>query len=219
MANFITLQSTYKNVECALFNNTLCIGTFTIDKTKASKQLLLSIGALLNQHCISFSELSFIAVNHGPGPFTTLRVVIATVNGLSFASNIPLIGIDGIIAFLNEQNQNDNNVALLNAFSGDVYFGIKTNKGQVETGYQKAETLIAHLKKQFGDNPINFVGNGSILHRDLIESTFGPIKNVITETPHIESIGKAGLALWQQQKNGASQIHPHYLKKAMCSTR
>ena len=45
---------------------------------------------------ILFSKLKHLAVCTGPGSYTSLRVGISFMFGLSFAKNIPLYGITGI---------------------------------------------------------------------------------------------------------------------------
>src|SRR5471030_2525471 len=98
MKHYLSIQNTYTHVEMALFQDGQLINWVSEDKLRASKHFILLIAGLLQEHQIKFSDLSFVAVNQGPGPFTTLRVVIASVNGLSYATKIPLVGIDALDA-------------------------------------------------------------------------------------------------------------------------
>src|SRR5688572_29545137 len=98
MTIFLALQNTYHLIEVAVCNEDSIIESVTIDKVHASKELLPIINKLLMRHNFTLQSLSFLTINQGPGPFTTLRVVITTANGISFATGLPLIGVDGLIA-------------------------------------------------------------------------------------------------------------------------
>ncbi len=128
MITFAALQNTYHAIEIALFKNACLIESVHISKTDASKDILLNLDMLLQRHQVTLADLEFLAVNQGPGPFTTLRVVIATANGISFASKIPMIGIDALAAFMDEYTNPAYpiTVALLNAFNDDLYTAIQS---------------------------------------------------------------------------------------------
>ena len=57
---------------------------------------------MLKQHALTFSGLAFIAAHQGPAPFTTLRVCLTTVNGFAFATQVPLIGVNGLKELVDE---------------------------------------------------------------------------------------------------------------------
>lgn len=67
-----------------------------------SEKFIPYLSDLFKQHSITINDLDFIALDQGPGAFTSLRATIASCNGLSFASNVPLIGIDGLDALSRE---------------------------------------------------------------------------------------------------------------------
>ncbi len=218
MTSFISIQNTYQELELALFNNTTVIDTRKENKQLASKQFVLLLEDLLSSHKLQLHDLSFIAVNQGPGPFTTLRIVIASVNGLSFASNIPLIGIDGLAAFVHEYHdpQYPNTVVLLNAFAQDVYFAIERENTPPLKGYKNVSALLEELPKQFPDEPIRFLGNGADMYQELIKELFGNqayIPEQIPQTCSVQQIGIMGLSKWQEKVEISDQLYPLYLKK------
>lgn len=213
---FISIQSTYDAVELALFNDSTFIDSRSISKLHASKLLILTLEELLATHQQTISNIQFIATNQGPGPFTTLRVVIASVNGLSFATQIPLIGIDGLDAFVQEyQNPSyPKTVILLNAFNFDVYFAIQ-NKVLIK-GYKNIDLLLSELQKQFPQDTLRFLGNATELYRHKIQDQFGPlafIPDLLPLTCSVKQIGLMGLQYWQQQEGLSQQLLPLYLKQ------
>jgi len=67
----------------------------TIPARETSKLLIPTIASLLAEQGVVLPQLSYIACYRGPGSFTTVRSMIVTVNGLSFASKVPLVGFSG----------------------------------------------------------------------------------------------------------------------------
>lgn len=220
MITFLALANTYTSVEIALFKDNNVIGIETVDKHQASKLLIPLLHALLATHNTLLSDCAFIATNQGPGPFTTLRVVIASVNGISFASRIPLIGIDGLDALLNEYTDPTfpNTVTLLNAFNRDVYFGIQVNGDRTYLkGYAPIDQILQKLSQQHTtSSTIRFIGNAIPMYTQEIQTTFGDRAHLPSPLPHacsITQIGLMGLQRWHAQESIAYQLLPLYLKQ------
>lgn len=228
--SYLAIQNTYDEIEVALYCKDQLLAKKNVHKNEASKTLLICIDELLNSHNLKINDLSFIGVNKGPGPFTTLRVVIATVNALNFAIQIPLIGIDGLDAFIREYQ--DTNwpitVVMLNAFNNDVYYAIQNSK-QMDKGWKNITELLAQLKTQFLNQNIRFLGNGTKLFEPQIKEIFGDLayipdpssptatsgKTVNPNTCSIEEIAKIAFLNWQNKKEIQEQIMPLYLKDAI----
>lgn len=220
MTQFISIQNTYNTLEIGLFKDGQLLDWVTEDKISASKNCIPLIATLLAKHGTGLTHLSFIAVNQGPGPFTTLRVVIATVNGLSYANNIPLIGIDALDALLTEYHHTEYpiTIALLNAFNNDVYFGIQNGTEEFEKGYKNITKLIEALQQKFPHETIRFIGNGAALFIQPITETFGArafMPEQIPNTCTIQQIGLLGLEQWQTKQEGSKELQPLYLKQAL----
>jgi tRNA threonylcarbamoyladenosine biosynthesis protein TsaB len=47
---------------------------------------------------LTVRDLTLLAVGLGPGPFTGLRVGLATIEGLAFATGLPVVGVSGLDA-------------------------------------------------------------------------------------------------------------------------
>ncbi len=229
---FLAVQNTYKEFELALFQGYECIATLHEDNKLASKKLIPLLKELLSKNQKTLNDLSFIAVNQGPGPFTTLRTIIASVNGLSFATHIPLIGIDGLLALLEEYQNPEypDTIALLNAFNKDVYFAIEKPGKKIETGYKNIYDFLTDISgtppavQNFKTNvqevtvqeTIRFIGNGTDMYKDVIQEALQDnayIPETIPQTCSINQIAKIGLAFWNKQQDLTDQLLPLYLKK------
>ena len=213
---YLTLHSDYNSVFCGLFKGAACLAVVQEHKLTASKNLMLRLTTLLKEQGVSWVELDFIGVNQGPSPFTTLRVVITTVNGLLFAKKIPLIGVDGLRAFLSdyETSQSEIVVALLNAFNNDIYFGIRLPDGTTETGWDFYATFLDEFKSKYPTNSLTFVGNGTLMHKEKILNLFpnANIPDPLPEYVELLTVAACALAQWRKGEQASQPLLPLYLK-------
>ena len=73
--------------------------TEIIEEQKLGSQALLPlIVKILKRQKATFTDISEVKVNTGPGSFTGTRVGVAVANALGFALNIPVNGKKGKIA-------------------------------------------------------------------------------------------------------------------------
>lgn len=213
---YLTLQATYTRIEYALCTNDHTLLTASDDKLYASKNILLTIQRLLDDKQATLSDLQFIAVNRGPGPFTTLRTVIATINGIAFASGIPLVAVHGLEALVQEWQSETypQVIALLNAFGQDVYFGSTLNS-TVEIGCSNYQTILKELHTKTNSQSVLFVGNGAAMYRNTIKEIFGnsaQFPNPLPSTVSITYLAHCASKQWKAQQNVVKQIEPLYLK-------
>ncbi len=156
MTHYLAIQNTYTSMQLAIYSDISACGFVELDKTKASKECIIALQELLKQCNLHFEDLAFIVANQGPGPFTTLRVVISTINGLSFATQKPFIGINAIEAFLKEYEQEPykNKVVILNAFGNDLYYGIQIDTSTIDIGCASAQSLLLQINQKIP--PVQF---------------------------------------------------------------
>jgi tRNA threonylcarbamoyl adenosine modification protein YeaZ len=224
MTTFLAIQNTYEVIELALFDDSNVIDSATIDKKEATKTIVTVLHALLERNKCSLDSLKFFAVNQGPGPFTTLRVVIATMNGLAFATNIPLIGVDGLDALCAEEQDASYpiTVVLLNAFNADVYYAIQVGDAYPQRkGCMKIDLFLKNLKIHIPDKNIRFLGNGAELYQQEIMTLFGiqaQLPSPQTQTCSVFMVGIMALVRWQQKNSLSSQLLPLYLKQFQTQT-
>ena len=216
MSIFLTIHTRYTDVQLALFKNTDLID-WTFDESKRiSKNFIPLMKELFKRNKLSLQDLAFIAAHQGPAPFTTLRVSLASVNGLAFATHLPLVGINGLETFLEEYHHKQfTTIALLNAFCQDVYYGIYDSQTKVTSiNYGAAEAVIKELAETYQEN-VFFIGNGVELYKPTIEQHFGTrahIPELLPTIASLHSIGTAAYKKWQEKTDIAQQLMPLYLK-------
>ena len=223
------IQGSYKSFEIALFEGGDYVDLFVGDKVQASSNFVLSIEQLLKRNGKNISDVAFIAVDQGPGAFTSLRVIISTINGLAFDTNIKLIGIDGLDALaqqaLDNINKRDNKdyllVSLLNAYNHEVYYGVyDINGGELAPrgpkGYKKVDVFLRELKELCDHNNKDciFVGNGAELHKDLITWEIMDLS-----VCSAKQVGEMGFNKWEKKVGVCSELKPLYLKSQTFAVR
>lgn len=182
--------------------------------------LLPMVDEMLQQRGLRVADLDGIAFTAGPGSFTGLRVAIATVQGLAFAADIPVVPVSTLASMAMHYTQQhtlaEGSLLLpaLDARMDEVYFGrYRVESGQVvpvvEDGLFKPEE-VAELPSQgigLGD------GWG---YRDRFSD------GELLETVVLDQLPHAGAALWlaeQRFKQGAAidaaLAQPVYLRDSV----
>ncbi len=217
MALFLTMHARYKDVQWGLFDEDKLLVSAADESKKVSKQFIELLHKMLKKRKLSLSDLSFIAVHQGPAPFTTLRVCLSTVNGIGFATGLPLIGVNGLDALLDEytrssEPQTEVTIALLNAFGNDVYYAVFDPATNIRSlGYAPGEKFLLTLKEQY-TQPIRFLGNACSLYQNSITELFGPDVAVLpVDMVSLERIAHNALNKWKNKETD-QQIMPIYLK-------
>jgi tRNA threonylcarbamoyladenosine biosynthesis protein TsaB len=210
---FISIQATYKTLAIALFKNNECLISILNDEQRASSLLAPMLNDLLVQQGLALREMAFLAVDIGPGAFTSLRVIIATVNGIAFASKIPLVGVTSFEG-LAYQGGMPYSLVLLNAFNNDVYVAYAKGKAIVTAGCVKYEALTDFLGAQATREPVVVFGNGVVAYPQVLE-VLKPLFSVLMVSdllvPSAEAIGLCGFEKWQQGER-TTKLVPAYLK-------
>ena len=213
--NYLALQSTYSSVDLALFENQQCISFVQISKFTASSELIPAVKTSLAEHSMPLKELDFICANLGPAPFTTLRTTIVTVNGLGFATQIPLVGVNGLEAFAKTVlPENNNLIIVLNAFSKSIYYAIRRNN-LVTYGWQMLDTFLNKIADDFQSQPVVIIGEG-IANYQLELASLPSNFTISTDCPgypSINLIAQTGLILFEN-KITTHELSPLYLKQA-----
>lgn len=217
---YLAISNTYDEVQIALCVDQTIVARTAINKIYASPRLIPEIDTLLTNHNFQLADLSFIVANVGPGPFTTLRAVLATVNGIQAASSIPLIGIDSLDALVQEYSDPAHplTIALLNAFNQDVYYAIRDTRTNTYTqGCQNSSEFIDTLTNYCSNGSVQFLGNGALLHHDKIIKACGShiaMPTPMPETCSVDQIAHMGLEAWNAGGHFDKPLAPHYLKSA-----
>ena len=95
----LNLETATKNCSVALSQNgkTIAIREIAKDGYSHAEFLHVFIEQVLDEAKISFKDLAAIAVGHGPGSYTGLRIGVSASKGLCYALDIPLISVSTLL--------------------------------------------------------------------------------------------------------------------------
>jgi len=186
----LALDTTTGAASCALSRDGVVLREDAFDPSRQlALQLPDALEAVLALAGAELRDVDAFAVATGPGSFTGLRIGIATMQGLAFAAEKPLIGISALTAlsavaspaFLGSRI-----ATWIDAWRGDVYAAM------YEDGRVAAEPVVAHPADlleamaprkgaPYGDqgpavlaaNDILFIGDGAATYREMILTRLG----------------------------------------------
>ncbi|AXK60632.1 tRNA threonylcarbamoyladenosine biosynthesis protein TsaB [Candidatus Chromulinivorax destructor] len=209
MSYIITIQYPYQYLEVSIACNSITLETVVVPKIQAVGLIIPTLAQLLTNHGLILSDIACIGINTGPGPFNTLRAIIATANGISFAQKTPLIDCNGLELLLQE-NKQEHQVAILDAFGNDVYFAIKSSGQQ---GYTSICNLVEMLNNTYKNQSLLFVGNGSVKHQLYISQKFAGNAHIDQELLFASSTALLNQTYKKYRENNtATEIFPLYFQ-------
>ncbi len=212
---YIALQNTYETIQIGLFQDEMMLDFHEIHKHLISKKFIEILNEVLKHHKITPSDLAYIVANNGPSPLTTLRAVLASINGINFAIRTPLIAVDGFMLLAQELNTTERTAVILNAFNNDVYFAYPHHE-KIISGYKNIELLIPELIEQ---KITKIVGNALDIHKERILSSMPNIKlDAETSYSDLEKIAEHGCRLFEKGCV-SEEIMPGYTKVPHYPTR
>ncbi len=186
-----------------------------------------------NMACTKIGTLEAIAINHGPGSYTGLRIGTSLAKGLCYSKNIPLISVDGFWGMGNWMLKQHDHLqvvfSMLDARRDEVYiqrihrgesvnnrgFLIHENGSEiprVEAKILNEETLIWMGIDQ--ENEVGFIGNANEKAKRIL---FG-IRSLelgfeFSEAPQASMFGEEAAWKWKEQLfESVAYFEPYYLK-------
>jgi len=211
------------SVALARGERTLVVRSADSDRHHA-ESLLAEIDAALREAGVGLDSVEAFAVSVGPGAFTSLRIGLATVKGLAFASNRPVAPVSTLAAIAHGAPPGTLRVAaMLDARRGEVYAGEFDRSGSLprlvgEEAVETAETLAARLApgtRLAGEVPAALLGELQRAGRADLEPLDPP------ETrPRALAVAALGqIALAAGDAVDAADLVPRYLRRAEAEER
>jgi tRNA threonylcarbamoyladenosine biosynthesis protein TsaB len=195
------------------------LGEYTTNLQKNhSTRLMPAISMLLDELTLDPQELGAIAVAHGPGSYTGVRIGISTAKTLAWAAGIPIVGISSLQVLAG-------NVPF---FPGRICPLFDARRGQVYTALFHESERVADDALRMLDDWLNqldteslqvlFLGDDLALHKGTIQqrlgkqAVFGQAEWNIPRASYIARTGVRHILEGRQVK--ASEIVPQYLQLA-----
>ena len=210
--------STSSNIaSVALSKDAECIKELNINNNKTHSETLLPlINELLSETNIKLQDINLIACDNGPGSFTGIRIGISTVKAIAESLNIPVIAVSSLEGLAYNIHDSECICSLIDARNNQVYCGIYDNKINKLEEYMAddIENVLLVLNKY---DDIVFVGDGAVLHEDMIrEKMVG--KKIVFSSNNKQNAESLGIIAYKKIKNGEftdpDSVVPVYLRKS-----
>jgi tRNA threonylcarbamoyladenosine biosynthesis protein TsaB len=215
----LALDTTSRQGSSAVVIDGVVVAELAGDASLAqAARLPADLQALLARAQLRLDEVDVFAVATGPGSFTGLRIGIATMQGLAFASAKPLIGVSGLDALATiAQETSDGReprrtATWVDAWRGEVYAALYEGVREIEpVSVEPPERVLARLQ-----DGACFIGDGVALHRALIEQRLGHLARVapISAPPLAGAIARLAYAAARAgARPAADAIRPLYVRR------
>ena len=205
----LAISTSSKICSVALLEDDKVLKELNIENQKThSENLLPLIDELFKAVGKDVSQISLIACDIGPGSFTGIRIGIASVKAIAEVNQIPLVSCSSLEA-LSYNATSPTLCSLIDARNNQVYCGIFDNNHNLLEDYiaDDINVVVNTLKKY---KAISFVGDGAILHHDMLTGQFVTDNNI--------HAGNVGICGFKKYHNGvletADSIKPLYLRKS-----
>jgi tRNA threonylcarbamoyladenosine biosynthesis protein TsaB len=177
-----------------------------------SQTLMLMVEALLRNARLALSDMDLIAVAHGPGSFTGLRIGVAAANGLAWGLARPCLGVSSLEAAAQGVAHWGGLIcAVQDARRGEVYNALFWSEGGALTRLTEDRALpLAALWAEMQKKNPALVGDGAELcynGRDGAMARLAP--------PHLRfpgAWGVARLAAAHPNRSEATYATPVYIR-------
>jgi tRNA threonylcarbamoyladenosine biosynthesis protein TsaB len=221
MNTILAVETSTETCSVALLHQEQILHREITGARRHAESVLVFVDALLSEAGIGKRQLDAIAFGRGPGAFTGVRLAVAVAQGLSFALDIPAIGVSTLKATAWAAMQANAALkaqplwAVLDARMGEVYAGRFQYDAAlaqiVVSGVEvvaKPEALAIDLARE------QAVGSGAILFADIFQPKdrnsdrplLGPNASVIADLAR------------QEPKLRAADAMPVYLRDHVAFT-
>lgn len=213
----LALESSAKAASAAVFEDEKLLAV-TVENSGLthSRTLLPMAEGLLANLDRSVRELDLVAVAHGPGSFTGLRIGMAEAKGLCWALEIPVVGVSTLeaMAFGGAAGEGEMLCCAMDARRGQVYNALFTVRdGRPVRLTEDRAIALPELESELisYEKPWVLLGDGAM----LCYNTFDRAKVIAHPAPEplrIQNARGVGLAAMGRKAVPADELLPTYLR-------
>ena len=178
-----------------------------------SNLVLGMVDAVLSEAGLALIQLDGIINDVGPGSFTGIRIGMGVTQGLAYAADLPVVGVDALssLAYGVKDSTNNAILAAMDARMGQIYWGC----------FRKtAEAVVLEGQLQLCDpnsldkitEPVYGVGSGWDAYADIISEQISVESYLRNRFPLAKDDLKLGLDVPRENWIPAVQLKPVYLR-------
>lgn len=213
------IDSSASAASAAVVENGKLLGEFFVNTKQTHSQTLLPmVQGLLQTVGHSCNEVDVLAVSHGPGSFTGVRIGVACVKGIALPNDIPCVGVSTLeaIAYGGISVEGAVLCAVMDARCSQVYNALfQVEKGVLRRLTEDRALAIADLEKEcraYGEKLL-LLGDGAALCHKTFEAWGAKLAPESIRFQRASSVALLGeQAAHQGSTVSASSLAPVYLR-------
>ena len=213
------IDSSAAAASAAVVEDGKLLGEFFVNTKQTHSQTLLPmVQNLLETVSRSCGDVDVLAVSHGPGSFTGVRIGVACVKGMALVSDTPCVGVSTLeaIAWGGISAQGALLCAVMDARCGQVYNALFQAEGGTLRRLTEDRALsIADLEKEcrgFGEKVL-LLGDGAALCHKTFQAWGARLAPEAIRFQRASSVALLGEEAAQAGKTiSASALAPVYLR-------
>lgn len=201
-----------------LFEDDKLINENALDNGKThSENFMPLVKKTLDESNISLDEIECMGVVVGPGSFTGIRIGIASCKAMAEVKKIKVVPVTSLESLAgNEMHNSEIICAMIDARNNQVYCGIYDENINLKEELL-ADDINVILDKVSKYNNIVFVGDGAVLHKNLIEEKLVGV-NISFSENNKQNARSLGIITYKKAiKSGfitTDELIPVYLRKS-----
>ena len=184
-----------------------------------SQTLMVMAEDLLKQCGKTVADVTAVAVAHGPGSFTGVRIGVAAAKGFAWGAQLPCYGVSTLEAMAESLGIYQGYVCpVMDARRSQVYNALfYVNQGQLQRVKEDRAIALSELKEELQtlDGPVFLVGDGSSLTYSTLSGDLPALVLPPEHRMHQRATGVAILAARKQAAGEAADgnaLTPNYLR-------
>lgn len=213
----LALESSAKAASAALFEGEKLLAVSVENSGLTHSRTLLPMAEdIFKNMGRSLSEIDVIAVAHGPGSFTGLRIGMAEAKGLAWALEKPVIGVSTLeaMAFGGPDMEGTMLCCVMDARRGQVYNALfEIREGKPCRLTEDRAIAIAELEEELAvwGKPWVLLGDGAPLCYNMLDRERVTV-HLAPEPLRIQSARGVGLAARGREPRPGAELLPVYLR-------
>ena len=191
------------------------------DEKTHSQKLMPMIDKIFKETNLELKNMDILACCVGPGSFTGIRIGIATMKAFADVTNIKTVSVTSLESLSYNIEEDGIIIPIIDCKNNNVYSAIfsKENNTYKQIGKNISDNIdnaISLYKANAENKNITFVGDGSILYKDLLTSRLS--NKLIFSNKNTQSsisLAKCAYAKYLEGLYGDSNnLSPLYLRKS-----
>lgn len=159
---------------CIIDGETVVAEYLSKSSVTHTERLMPAIHFLFSKLAWGIQDIDGLAVIHGPGSFTGLRISLSVIKGLSYALKIPVVAANALEVAAHQVAFSGLICPMMDARRGEVFTCLFERRNGLLL--QKSEPRSIHAEQwshELPGQPVHFCGPGASLYWGILQSRAG----------------------------------------------